>query len=474
MAINKKTAEDILKKRNLNGVNGVNVTFKELYEATDNIEARLDDLEDGVYTSIDLNGNADALILDADGDTTISAPTDDQIDIEIAGADDFTFTANAFNVLAGSKILSADTTDSTTKDTGSIITDGGIGVEKNIGLGADLKLEKEVSHTISVTTSTTLNAAGGDLSVTSGNGNGSGNGGALNLTTGGSTSGDSGAALVATSRALGGNSGDVIVQTGLDATDGGSILLKPNENTVVTISNNTVEMAASTVTKFPDGAVGALPVQFGADGNNGFYGVSDTQLGVAVEGAQVANFDTEGFKADSVQNRALLGTAGTNCTVKEYGDGRDITTVITLTNVDMGAPTAGAASAVGALIYTFPAGAHCHMVSYMSVGVTIGTVTTDTPDVGVGSVIASGATALLSGTATFEDYITGQTAADSAGTATVKTATATAGALTGISLNEAASAKTIHINAADTWDAGITGNLTATGTVTLKWTRLSA
>lgn len=51
---------------------------------------------------------------------------------------------------------------------------------------------------------------------------------------------------------------------------------------------------------------------------------------------------------------------------------------------------------------------------------------------------------------------------------------ATAGVLTGISLNEAASAKTIHINAADTWDAGITGNLTATGTVTLKWTRLSA
>lgn len=36
---------------------------------------------------VDLNGVADALVLDADADTTISAPTDDQIDIEIKGVD---------------------------------------------------------------------------------------------------------------------------------------------------------------------------------------------------------------------------------------------------------------------------------------------------------------------------------------------------------------------------------------------------
>ena len=53
---------------------------------------------------IDMNGLADGLVLDADGDTTISAPTDDQIDIEIAGADDFTFTANTFTALSGSDI----------------------------------------------------------------------------------------------------------------------------------------------------------------------------------------------------------------------------------------------------------------------------------------------------------------------------------------------------------------------------------
>ena len=36
---------------------------------------------------IDLDGDADALILDADGDTTISAPTDDVIDFEVGGVD---------------------------------------------------------------------------------------------------------------------------------------------------------------------------------------------------------------------------------------------------------------------------------------------------------------------------------------------------------------------------------------------------
>lgn len=53
---------------------------------------------------VDLNGEADSLVLDADQDTTISAPTDDQIDIEISGADDFRFTANTFTALSGSSI----------------------------------------------------------------------------------------------------------------------------------------------------------------------------------------------------------------------------------------------------------------------------------------------------------------------------------------------------------------------------------
>jgi len=61
--------------------------------------------------TVDLNGIADSFILDADADTTISAPTDDQIDIEVSGADDFTITANSFNVLSGSVVNFADAAD---------------------------------------------------------------------------------------------------------------------------------------------------------------------------------------------------------------------------------------------------------------------------------------------------------------------------------------------------------------------------
>jgi hypothetical protein len=48
------------------------------------------------------------LVLDADGDTTITADTDDQIDIKIAGADDFQFTANTFTAQSGSSIVVPD------------------------------------------------------------------------------------------------------------------------------------------------------------------------------------------------------------------------------------------------------------------------------------------------------------------------------------------------------------------------------
>jgi hypothetical protein len=59
------------------------------------------------FVNTDLNGNE--LLLDADGDTSITADTDDQIDIKIAGEDDFRFTANTFNILSGSTIANNGT-----------------------------------------------------------------------------------------------------------------------------------------------------------------------------------------------------------------------------------------------------------------------------------------------------------------------------------------------------------------------------
>lgn len=69
----------------------------------------------GVGEVVDLNGEADSLILDADADTSISSPTDDQLDFEIAGADDFRMTANTFTALSGSTIA----TDTIAETTGA-------------------------------------------------------------------------------------------------------------------------------------------------------------------------------------------------------------------------------------------------------------------------------------------------------------------------------------------------------------------
>ena len=55
-----------------------------------------------------LNAGGAEFILDADDDTSLTADTDDQIDIKIAGADDFQFTANKFSVLSGSNQEFAD------------------------------------------------------------------------------------------------------------------------------------------------------------------------------------------------------------------------------------------------------------------------------------------------------------------------------------------------------------------------------
>ena len=56
--------------------------------------------------TLDVNGQE--LILDADADTSITSDTDDQIDIKIAGADDFQFTANTFTAQSGSGIVVPD------------------------------------------------------------------------------------------------------------------------------------------------------------------------------------------------------------------------------------------------------------------------------------------------------------------------------------------------------------------------------
>jgi len=169
----------------------------------------------------------------------------------------------------------------------------------------------------------------------------------------------------------------------------------------------------------------------------------------------------------SLKNTANVGTVASGSSVVEYGDGYHHTSVITV-NTTLGAIAGGASLGLGKLLYTLPAGAQVINDVYMSMAITQtqGNINADTPDVGLGTTVASGAVATLDGTAAFENVMTGQTAANCTGTATVNTAT--------ISMAlEAGDDKTIYLNVADGWAASGDAAALLTGTVTINWTTLA-
>lgn len=171
----------------------------------------------------------------------------------------------------------------------------------------------------------------------------------------------------------------------------------------------------------------------------------------------------------------LTTTPVATVSITEYSTGKDITAVLTLTNFVIGALAGAAANlGIGSKVAAYPSGQHFELVysfSSLSLKCAGTAVATDT---GLGSVAASGAVALLSGTATFEDRITGQTitTGTSGGTAVSALTAATAGIGTGISLNTLGSVKNIFLNSAGAWNANNTDNLTASGTIVLKYTRM--
>ena len=161
------------------------------------------------------------------------------------------------------------------------------------------------------------------------------------------------------------------------------------------------------------------------------------------------------------------GTAGTDVTAVERGDGLHHTTVLTLSGV---AATIGdnASLAGGALIYTLPAGALIVHSATMSVGLTLttGTPTTDTPELGLGTTVGSGANATLGDVDAAAENILGPAAADDiAGTAELLTASPAL-------VIEAAGDHTVYFNYADAWaDVDDTAG-TLDGTVVIEWTLL--
>lgn len=119
----------------------------------------INDLTSTSGGNVDLNGNS--LILDADADTSITADTDDQVDVAISGADDFRFTANTFTALSGSTIA-ANTIAETTGGSGvtidsAVVKDGGFlasgtGLIDTAGITDGLVIDSDGDTTISAPT----------------------------------------------------------------------------------------------------------------------------------------------------------------------------------------------------------------------------------------------------------------------------------------------------------------------------------
>lgn len=187
-------------------------------------------------------------------------------------------------------------------------------------------------------------------------------------------------------------------------------------------------------------------------------------------------YSSLGYSAGGQVGATLTTTPVSTVVITEFGDGKDITTVLTLTDFIVGALAgAGAALAVGNIVAAFPAGQHLELVYSLSSVNLKAAGTAVACKVGLGSVIGSGAVAVLSGTATFQDRLTAAdiTTDPAGGTAVSSIKAATAGIGTGIALNATGSVKNVFLNAAGTWNANNVNNLTASGTIILKWTKMS-
>jgi len=173
----------------------------------------------------------------------------------------------------------------------------------------------------------------------------------------------------------------------------------------------------------------------------------------------------------------LMTTPVGTVVIEELGDGRSMVTKLTLTDFAIGTmPGTATAKAIGNIVASFPAGVHLEEITYSLLSLKApGTVVAAV--VALGSVIASGVVAILTGTATFVDRNASTTinTAPTGGTAVASLKNTTAGVQTGIALNVSGSVKDVFLNAAGTWnvDNG-SGNLLTSGTITIKWVKLGA
>lgn len=176
----------------------------------------------------------------------------------------------------------------------------------------------------------------------------------------------------------------------------------------------------------------------------------------------------DALEAPSAANLGAKAAVGT-LTVSETGDAYHKVSTLTLTNFAVGTAGDNASLAIGALLYTLPDGAVAVDHAYASVALTLNSdVQTDTPEIGIGTVVGSGANATLGAVgATSENIAEGAAVADVDGTVFISQAAPPSGSV----VIAAGDAHTIYLNAADGWADTTTGTraLTATGTVRIFW-----
>lgn len=171
-------------------------------------------------------------------------------------------------------------------------------------------------------------------------------------------------------------------------------------------------------------------------------------------------------------------TTGATTVAEEHGDGIWHYTKLTMTAFAVGTGADNASLGIGAKFYTFPAGTiivkHATLVGATTFDAN---VTTGSPEIGIGTAVASGVVSVLSGTATFEDIIDGNASATGGDTTGNLTATTIYKNSDG-STRDAVVIKTsggkshdLFLNMAVAWPDSASGTLavTFTGVITLQW-----
>lgn len=164
-------------------------------------------------------------------------------------------------------------------------------------------------------------------------------------------------------------------------------------------------------------------------------------------------------------------TTGATTTAVEYGDPVNHITKLTMTAFAVGTSGDNASLALGARFYTFPAGVivveNATLTGTLNAAISI---KTDTPDVAIGTVVGSGANAVVSAVgATSENVLGGITAASVNNGAVGGSSVTGAGSLIPLFIT-AAGVHDLYLNVAAAWtDVAAAGAVTFTGVITLRW-----